>query len=136
VVYSFVVVWQIYSDEPYAEDDPFADFVVHEAAHVFHNTKRGTVGLQETRRREWLLPIDYRKRETFAYSCEAFSRILERGKWPGDRQALLERLRKGPPPPDDRVEPEEYLDILAEAVSRRNGWKAILERCSSNGRGA
>ncbi len=120
----------------FAEEDPFADFVVHEAAHVFHNTKRGTVGLKETRRREWLLPIDYRKRETFAYACEAFSRILEQGKRPGDRQALLERLRRGPAPPDDRVEPEEYLDILAEAGSRRNGWKAILERCSSNGRGA
>ena len=47
--------------------DRFADWVVHEAAHVFHNCKRRTVCLQETRRREWLLDIDFRKRETFAY---------------------------------------------------------------------
>ncbi|XYI02075.1 hypothetical protein ACMHYB_20790 [Sorangium sp. So ce1128] len=26
------------------ENDPFADFIVHEAAHVFHNCKRKTVG--------------------------------------------------------------------------------------------
>lgn len=30
------------------EEDEFADFVVHEAAHVFHNTKRRTLGLPET----------------------------------------------------------------------------------------
>ena len=30
---------------------------------------RDTVGLSVTRRREWLLDIDYRKRETFAYAC-------------------------------------------------------------------
>jgi hypothetical protein len=35
----------------------FDDYVVHEAAHVFHNCKRVTVGLRETRRREWLLDI-------------------------------------------------------------------------------
>ncbi len=46
--------------------DPFADFVVHEAAHIFHNCKRHTVRLPETRKREWLLDIQYRKRETFA----------------------------------------------------------------------
>jgi hypothetical protein len=30
----------------------FANFVVHEAAHVFHKCKRRTLGLPETRRRE------------------------------------------------------------------------------------
>ncbi len=35
-------------------DDPFADFIVHEAAHILHNCKRATVGLRETRRNEWL----------------------------------------------------------------------------------
>ena len=39
--------------------------------------ERRTVGLPETRQREWLLDIDFRKRETFAYACEAYSRILE-----------------------------------------------------------
>ena len=53
--------------EYFSESDPFADFVVHEMAHMFHNCKRDTVGLPVTRRREWLLDIDYVKRETFAY---------------------------------------------------------------------
>ncbi len=57
----------------FSENDPFEDFVVHEAAHIFHNCKRETVGLPQTRTREWLLDIDFRKRETFAYSCEAYS---------------------------------------------------------------
>jgi len=72
----------------FAEDEPFADFIVHEAAHVFHNCKRATVGLRETRTKEWLLDIEYRKRETFAYSCEAYARVLERAKTPGERRAL------------------------------------------------
>ena len=33
------------------EEDRFADFIVHEAAHVFHNCKRNTLGLHETRSR-------------------------------------------------------------------------------------
>ena len=36
------------SPEYFAEDDPFADFIVHEAAHIFHNCKvsvRGTTRL-------------------------------------------------------------------------------------------
>ena len=53
----------------------FEDYVLHEAAHVFHNCKRATLGLPSSRRREWLLEIEFRKRETFAYACEAYSRI-------------------------------------------------------------
>lgn len=117
--------------EYFHEEDPLADYVVHEAAHVFHNTKRGTIGLKETRYREWLLPIDFRKRETFAYACETYSRILERGRTPGERRTLVEQLRQQAPPPDDRVNPEEYFAILTEAVDRRNGWKTILGRCDS-----
>jgi hypothetical protein len=60
------------SPEYFAEDDPFADFIVHEAAHIFHNCKRVTIGLPETRTKEWSLDIEHRKRETFAYSCEAY----------------------------------------------------------------
>jgi hypothetical protein len=67
----------------FTEEDPFADFVVHEAAHVFHNWKRRYAGLPFTRRREWLLPIEFRMRETFAYACEAYSRIVEVAKGRG-----------------------------------------------------
>ena len=70
----------------------FADFIVHEAAHVFHNCKRRPIGLPETRRREWLLEVEFRKRETFAYACEAYSRILELAKGTNERLALVREL--------------------------------------------
>lgn len=116
----------------YFEDsEPFADFVVHEAAHVFHNCKRGTVGLPETRTREWLLDIEHRKRETFAYACEAYSRILALADRPAERRLLYERLLEYPTPADERVDGDEYLDVVREATLARNGWKRILARCSS-----
>ena len=108
----------------------FEDFVVHEAAHVFHNCKRGPIGLRETRRREWLLHLEFKKRETFACACEACSRILEHGVGPADRRRLLDELEDGPMPPTDSVDRDAYLGILREAVVARNGWKHILARCS------
>ena len=113
------------------EDDPFADFVVHEAAHIFHNWKREYAGLPHTRRRQWLLPIDFSKRETFAYSCEAYSRVLERAETRADRWRLLqEYAEEWVPESDDRVDWDELLDILSETVEARNGWKRILSRCA------
>lgn len=110
--------------------DCFEDFVVHEAAHVFHNCKREALGLPHSRHREWLLEIDYGKRETFAYACEAYSRLLELGRDARHRQDLLAELAAAPLPSDERVVGTEYLDILAEAIKARNGWKRILARCS------
>lgn len=118
------------STEYFSEESPFADFVVHEAAHVFHQTKRRSVGLPETKHREWLLPIGFQKRETFAYACEAYSCILQQAQAVAKRRSLFGQLQRLPPPPDERVEPNEYFSILADAVESRNGWKVILERCS------
>lgn len=108
----------------------FDDFLVHEVAHIFHNCKRRTIGLRETRQQEWLLEIDYAKRETFAYACETYSRIHQLGKGPRARQMLLTEYAQGPMPSDDRVDVAEYLDILGEAVVACNGWKRILTRCA------
>jgi len=108
----------------------FDDFLVHEAAHVFHNCKRRTIGLTHTRRREWLLEIEFSKRETFAHACEAYSRILELGKSPAARRALLFELEREPLPGAAGVDPDEYVDVLQEAVAARNGWKRILARCA------
>ena len=118
------------SMEYFGNNNPFDDYVIHEAAHIFHNCKREMIGLPETRRREWLLDIDFAKRETFAYSCEAYSRILELGKAPLDRFRLLSELVEGPMPSEDRVDADDYVDILREAVSSKNGWKRILDRCA------
>jgi hypothetical protein len=105
------------------------DFVVHEAAHVFHNCKREMIGLPTIRGREWLLEIDYRKRELFAYACEAYSCIASLGSTQTSRKALLAEIEADWVPPDDRVDVGEYLATLHEAVNARNGWKRILETC-------
>jgi len=114
----------------FSSQDEFADYVVHEAAHVFHNCKRATVGLKETRRREFLLDIDYRKRETFAYACEAYSCIVARGGTAADRRAALDVHADLGLPGDDSIDLDEYLDVLQDAVAARNGWKRILQRCA------
>lgn len=119
------------SMEYFHNDNKFNDYVTHEAAHIFHNCKRKTIGLPETRRHEWLLDIDYAKRETFAYACEAYSRILELGGTRAIRSQLLSELAEGPMPSDDKVQAPEYVDILKEAVAARNGWKRIHNRCVS-----
>lgn len=119
-------VWMSYFDE----ENPHEDVVVHEIAHMFHNCKRGMAGLNQTRRREWLLDIEYRKRETFAYSCEAYARILELGRGRSQRLALAEEFAADFSSGDDRVDEKEVADIVREAVLRRNGWKVILARCA------
>jgi hypothetical protein len=116
--------------EYFSESDPFVDFVVHEVAHMFHNCKRDSVGLPVTRRREWLLDIDYVKRETFAYSCEAYARIVERTRDRAGRDALAREYSREVHVSDGRVDPAEVADILREAAPRRNGWKVILARCA------
>jgi len=122
------------SPEYFAEDNPFADFIVHEAAHIFHNCKRRTVGLRETRTREWLLDIEYRKRETFAYSCEAYSRVLERAKSPAERRELADEYASTVRISEERVDAAEVASILQAAAAARNGWKVLLARCAPTSR--
>ena len=112
------------------EREPFSDYLVHEAAHVFHNTRRCTIGLAETRSKESLLNIDFRKRETFAYACEAYSRILSLASTPKLRREALQVHANGPLPGDSRMDQEEYLEILSAAVGPGNGWKRILKACA------
>jgi len=114
----------------FAEDDPFADFIVHEAAHIFHNCKRRTIGLRETRRKEWLLDIEFRLRETFAYSCEAYACIVSRAKGPARRRELAAEYGSKRRISADCVDPTELASIVAEAANARNGWKVILARCA------
>jgi hypothetical protein len=111
-------------------DDGFDDYLVHEAAHVFHNCKRTTLGLTQTRGREFLLNIDFSKRETFAYACEAYSRIVQRTDTPKTRRDALQAHAQGPLPSAEVTDTQEYLDILSQAVTARNGWKRILKACA------
>ena len=107
------------STEYFADEDPFADYVVHEAAHIFHNVKRRTIGLKEKRSCEWLLPIKFQKRETFAYSCEVYSRIVALSRRLADRRMLLQELQATLSISDDRVDTAEVIEILSEAIE----WK-------------
>ena len=113
----------------FEDDDPFADWVVHEAAHVFHNWKREFVGLPSTRTREFLLPIAYGKRELFAYACEAYATILEKAKGPSERRRLHAEYAANWAPSADGMDRDELIVTVAEAVDARNGWKRILHRC-------
>jgi hypothetical protein len=118
------------SHEYFLHQDRFADFVVHEAAHVFHNCKRQTVGLPETRTREFLLNIDFCQRETFAYACEVYSRILELTESRSDRRKLVAEIEQEFHPPDDRVDIAKFRTAVDTAAEARNGWKKILQICS------
>ncbi len=118
----------------FTEDDPFADFIVHEAAHIFHNCKRGTVGLRQTRTKEWLLDIEFRQRETFAYSCEAYARVLARSKNLTERRALAEEYGRIVRIAENRVDAAAVASIVQAAAAARNGWKVILARCAPTSR--
>jgi hypothetical protein len=114
----------------FSNNGAFEDFLVHEAAHIFHNCKRATVGLAETRTREWLLDIDFNKRETFAYSCEAYACILEAAASPAARRTLAEEFARDCSIPEESVDVTEVASIIREATAARNGWKVILARCT------
>ncbi len=103
---------------------------MHEAAHIFHNWKRESIGLPSSRTREWLLAIGFRRRETFAYACEAYSRILTLGATRRDRARLHEEYAASALPSDEQAEGAEIVDILREAVGARNGWARIRTRCA------
>ena len=120
----------------FTEDDPYADFIVHEAAHVFHNCKRATLGLRETRTKVWLLDVEYRKREVFAYSCEAYARILGLGKSPAERRALAAEFSRTVRISDERADGDEVARIVRRATAARNGWKVILDECAEANRSA
>ena len=113
----------------FENEDLFADFVVHEIAHIFHNGRRQSVGLPETRALKYPLKIDYRKREVLAYACEAYARILERARKPADRRALAQEF-DGFSVDDSRVNSAEVAAVVRAACERRNGWKVILARCA------
>lgn len=42
----------VISQQYFDETRPFVDYVVHEVAHLFHNCRRQTIGLPETRRQK------------------------------------------------------------------------------------
>jgi len=79
-------------------------------------------------RRDALLAIDFRWRETFAYACEVFSRTLPLSPTRQERLRLVEEYAATALPSNQQVETGELIDILREAVAPRNGWARIRAR--------
>jgi hypothetical protein len=119
-----------YLDRSERDGRRFDDFVVHECAHVLHDAKPERIGLPESRSRERLVDLQFRKRETYAYACEAYRMIVEHGPRLRDRVALMDELAGRGVAHDETVDPDELLDILREASAAQNGWKRILARCA------
>ena len=68
----------------------------------------------------------YRNRETFAYSCEAYACVIERGKRPVERRALAQQYARTARISDERVDGAEIAGIVRATAEARNGWKLIL----------
>ena len=113
----------------------FNDFIVHECADVLHDARPERIGLPQRRTRERLVDLEFGKRETFAYACEAFRMIVEHASRPRDRGALLDDFVEHGVLGDETVDPVELVDIVRDASNTRNGWKRILARCAEH-RGA
>lgn len=116
------------SPEYFDEKCPFADYIVHETAHLFHNCRRSAIGLPETRQRKYLLNIHFAKREVFAYASEAWSQIYERSSTIAGRRELAGQFN-GFGVDDCYADPVEVVAVVRNACSARNGWKFILSHC-------
>jgi hypothetical protein len=113
----------------FVEREPFVDFLLHECAHVLHDAKLETIGLRMSRSRERVVELEFRERETFAYSCEAFATIGA-GRTPAEREELAAQLRDRCPYPKSAVDVAKVEAIVSKAAPMRNGWKHVLERCA------
>lgn len=108
---------------------PFVDYVLHECAHVLHDAKLERISLRTTRTRERLVELEFRERETFAYSCEAFATVGA-GRSSAERAELAAAFRERRPYPKGAVDVAKVEAIVSDAAPMRNGWKHVLERCA------
>ena len=121
-----------YVSKAYFESsNPLSDYVVHEMAHTFHNTKRDLLGLSVSST-EWLLPIAFSKRELFAYGCEAYSQLGKLENSEDKRKQVFTEHRDSFLPADQRVIADELFAILDRALNSENGWQKILAACSDD----
>jgi len=75
--------------------------------------------------------LTVKNRETFAYACEAYSRILELADGPRARRKLYQELESGPQLGNAPACAQDYLEAVRAAIAARNGWKRILHACAS-----
>jgi hypothetical protein len=106
-------------------DDPYCDVVVHEGAHLLHYLKPARYGLYVRRGQERFVDVEFRKRELFAFACEAYSRVARKGS----RKARIlsaERMEA-----DAKSFPSDEIAAIAAlvgaAAQARNGWRVIRD---------
>lgn len=110
--------------------DPFHDVVVHEAAHMLHYLKPAHFGLTTRRGQERFLDVTFRHRELFAYSCEAYSRVVATGAVRGERVAFAETMRAAAVSfPEDEL--TGVAELVLAAAKARNGWRVIRDAVTS-----
>lgn len=68
--------------------------------------------------------------ETFVYSCEAYSRVLEQASNPAQRQLLALDFAQDVRMSAGDVDADEVAEIVVEASRLRSGWKFILAKCA------
>jgi hypothetical protein len=103
--------------------DPYSDVVVHEAAHLLHYLKPAHYGLAVRKNQERFVDVDFRHRERFAYSCEAYARACDQRNR-RNRIAFAEKM-----PQDAWTFPAEMMpeiaDLVVNAARARSGWRLI-----------
>jgi hypothetical protein len=109
----------------YQTDDPYSDVVVHEAAHMLHYLKPSHYEFHVRRGQERFVDIEFHHRELFAYTCEAYSRVVLRG----DRKSRIAFAEKMPDAAFSfpRTEIKEVAALVLSAARARNGWRLIRE---------
>ena len=109
----------------YETDDTYSDVVVHEGAHLLHYLKPSHHGLPVRRGQERSVDTEFRHRELFAYSCEAYSRVVLYGERKS-RVTFAEKMQQGAFLfPSGEI--EEVAALVLDAARARNGWRVIRE---------
>jgi hypothetical protein len=109
----------------YETTDPYSDLVVHEAAHLLHYLKPQHYGLHIRRGQERFVDVEFCHRELFAYSCEAYSRVVLQGERKSRisfAEKMLENAFSFP-----RGQIEEVVALVLNAARARNGWWVIRD---------
>lgn len=106
-------------------DDAYSDVIVHEAAHLLHYLKPELCGLRVPKTKERFVDVDFHRRELFAYTCEAYSCVLQRGNHTS-RLGFAGMMRDDAFSfPDDQI--VQISDLVAAATRARNGWRTIRD---------
>ncbi|MEI7482971.1 MAG: hypothetical protein WCK75_11590 [Elusimicrobiota bacterium] len=73
------------------------------------------------------MDVRFIDRELFAYTCEAYTRLLQKARGPALKSAerIWEIYRHYPP---QKSLLKEIAALLLKAAKARNGWKVIRER--------